>query len=55
MEEHAEDLPVLIAQAGPLDGQRWTVEKDILLGRDPTCDITLSDADPLNCFASLSP
>ena len=37
------DLPVLIAQTGPLNGQRWTLEKDLVVGRDATCDIVISD------------
>lgn len=40
-----QDNPVLIAQTGPLDGQRWTIEKDLLIGRDAKCDIMIITPD----------
>jgi hypothetical protein len=38
-----DDLPVIIGQTGPLNGQRWVVEKSILIGRDADCDIVIPD------------
>jgi hypothetical protein len=38
-----EDLPTLVAQAGPLNGQRWMVKDNTLIGRDETCDIIIPD------------
>lgn len=35
------DYPLLIAQAGPLEGQRWKIESELLLGRDSDCDIVI--------------
>jgi pSer/pThr/pTyr-binding forkhead associated (FHA) protein len=35
--------PVLIAQQGPLEGQRWAVDKSLTIGRDPGCDIVIPD------------
>lgn len=35
--------PVLIAQQGPLEGQRWTIDKGLTIGRDPGCDIVIPD------------
>jgi len=44
MEQHAgAELPVLIAQTGPLNGQRWLLEGELLVGRDPSCSILISD------------
>lgn len=40
-----QDLPVLIAQSGPLEGQRWTIDKDLLIGRDAQCDIMIITPD----------
>jgi hypothetical protein len=38
-----EDLPTLVAQAGPLNGQRWMIKDSTLIGRDDTCDIIIND------------
>jgi len=46
MEEFTEqDLPVLIAQTGPLDGQRWPINKTLVIGRDVNCDIIIITPD----------
>jgi len=44
MEKHDEH-PVLIAQSGPLDGERWAILDSIVIGRDPTCDVVVMTAD----------
>jgi hypothetical protein len=41
MDKNNEDTPVLVGQAGPLNGQRWMVRDDIVLGRDMECDIII--------------
>ncbi len=41
MAPSSNDLPILIAQTGPLNGQRWTIESTLLIGREPGCDITI--------------
>ncbi len=38
-----EDYPILIAQEGPLKGERWTLDHTLVLGRDATCDLTIPD------------
>ena len=38
-----EDLPTLVAQAGPLNGQRWMIKDSTLIGRDDSCDIIIPD------------
>lgn len=38
-----EDLPTLVAQAGPLIGQRWMIKENTLIGRDESCDIIIPD------------
>ncbi|MGD2027119.1 MAG: FHA domain-containing protein [Anaerolineales bacterium] len=46
MEEWKEnDLPVLLAQTGPLEGQRWEIDKELLIGRDAACDIVIITPD----------
>lgn len=43
MESAGMELPILIGQTGPLNGQRWLVENSMVVGRDPSCDILISD------------
>ena len=43
MEKYGDEVPFLIAQTGPLNGQRWALQKSLLLGREPDCDIVISD------------
>lgn len=43
--EKQQDLPVLIAQTGPLEGQRWTIDHDLIIGRDAECDIMIITPD----------
>ncbi len=41
MEKSSEEYPVVIAHEGPLDGQRWMIRKNLMIGRDSVCDITI--------------
>ena len=41
MQKLSEDAPLLVAQTGPLDGQRWVIRKKLYVGREPTCDIVI--------------
>ncbi len=43
MDRPGAELPILIAQNGPLNGQRWLLERDMLVGRDPSCDLIIND------------
>lgn len=43
MEEMFPEFPILIAQKGPLLGQRWNIKTEINVGRDPDCDIVVPD------------
>ena len=43
MERDSEEVALLVAQAGPLNGQRWALRKDILVGRVASCDIVIHD------------
>jgi pSer/pThr/pTyr-binding forkhead associated (FHA) protein len=38
-----DDVPILIAQSGPLNGQRWNIETSITIGRDEQCEIVIND------------
>ncbi len=39
----SEDFPWLIAQAGPLNGQRWLIKGDIMIGRDDSCNVIIQN------------
>jgi len=41
MTENNKEYPLLIAQTGPLEGQRWQIKSTLLLGRDADCDIVI--------------
>ncbi len=38
-----EDFPLLIAQTGPLNGQRWIIKGDVIVGRDDTCNVVIQN------------
>ncbi len=38
-----EDYPLLIAQAGPLNGQRWILKEDVIVGRDDSCNVIIQN------------
>ncbi len=37
------DLPVIIGQAGPLNGDRWLINDAVTIGRDETCGVVVPD------------
>jgi len=41
MTENNQEYPLLIAQTGPLEGQRWKIKAPLTLGRDRDCDIVI--------------
>ena len=49
------ELPILIAQTGPMNGQRWLIEHDLVVGRDASCDIIISDRQVSRFHARFSP
>ncbi len=50
-----EDIPILIAQTGPLNGKRWSIRKTVLLGRDQDCDIIIPSRQVSRNHARISP
>jgi DNA-binding response OmpR family regulator len=43
--EHSEEQPLLIAQKGPLDGERWVIKDHMVIGRDPDADVVVLTPD----------
>lgn len=54
MEELIPEFPILIAQAGPLLGQRWGIDRETHIGRDPECEIMIPDRQVSRVHAKLS-
>jgi len=54
MEEFFSDFPIIIAQAGPLSGQRWSINKEIRIGRDPECEVMIPDRQVSRVHAQLN-
>jgi DNA-binding winged helix-turn-helix (wHTH) protein len=55
MKKTQEDYPLLIAQDGPLKGQRWQLSQPLVLGRESTCDVVVVDRQISRFHARLSP
>lgn len=55
MKQVKEDFPLFIAQEGPLKGQRWQLNQTIVLGRESTCDVIISDRQISRFHARLTP
>ena len=48
------DLPVLIGQTGPLNGEIWGIRDTILIGRDSSCDVVVPDRQVSRFHARLT-
>jgi len=55
MEFSFEDQPMLVAQEGPLQDQRWPLAQTIVMGRDSTCDIVIPDRQVSRYHARITP
>jgi hypothetical protein len=50
-----DEAPLLVAQTGPLKGQRWTLSKPLVIGREPTCDVVVPDRMVSRFHARITP
>jgi DNA-binding winged helix-turn-helix (wHTH) protein len=55
MNKIQEEYPLLVAQEGPLKGQRWQVSQTIVLGREASCDVVVADRQISRYHARLTP
>jgi len=55
MNKLQEEYPLLVAQEGPLKGQRWPVSQTIVLGRESSCDVVVADRQISRFHARLTP
>lgn len=53
--DHDEEYPLLVAQEGPLKGQRWALSHTLMLGRDASCEIVVQDRQVSRFHARLTP
>jgi hypothetical protein len=51
----SDELPTLIAQEGPLLGQRWMLKDATVVGREPDCDIIIPDRQVSRFHARFTP
>jgi len=54
MEGNMTGHPVLVGQAGPLNGEQWIIENALTIGREPSCDIVITDRQISRYHARLS-
>ena len=43
IERNNDEVAMLLAQGGPLNGQRWALRKTCVMGRDGSCNIIIGD------------
>ena len=55
MDFSLEEYPMLVAQEGPLNDQRWPLTRTVVLGRDSTCDIVIPDRQVSRYHARITP
>jgi hypothetical protein len=55
MVRKSDELPTLVAQTGPLNGQRWFVNNEILIGREESCQIVIPSRQVSRYHARISP
>jgi DNA-binding winged helix-turn-helix (wHTH) protein len=55
MNKIQEEYPLLVAQEGPLKGQRWQVSQTLVLGREASCDVVVADRQISRYHARLTP
>lgn len=53
--EDEEEYPILVAQDGPLKGQRWALSRTLMVGRDSTCEIHVQDRRVSRFHARITP
>lgn len=51
----AQEIPMLVAQAGPLQGQHIALEHPLVFGRDAGCDILIADRQISRYHARITP
>lgn len=50
-----DDFPVLVAQSGLLNGQRWMLNRAVIIGRDSSCEVIIADRQISRFHARIMP
>jgi len=53
MNQTNQNIPILFAHDGPLNGNNWVIKKELVIGRDVNCDINISDRQVSRFHAKL--
>jgi hypothetical protein len=48
------EYPVIVALQGPLEGKKWDIKDDLVIGREPNCDISINDRQVSRSHARIS-
>jgi DNA-binding winged helix-turn-helix (wHTH) protein len=51
----SKEYPMLVADEGPLKGQRWAVSRPLVLGREASCDVVIPDRQVSRFHARVTP
>lgn len=54
MKKGKSDLPLLIGQIGPLNGQKWVISDELIIGRGLDCHIIITDRQVSRFHAQLT-
>jgi DNA-binding winged helix-turn-helix (wHTH) protein len=49
------EYPMLVADEGPLKGQRWAISRPLVMGREPGCDVVIPDRQVSRYHARITP
>jgi DNA-binding winged helix-turn-helix (wHTH) protein len=49
------DYPILVAINGPLKGDRWSLDRPLVMGRESSCDVVIPDRQVSRYHARLTP
>ncbi len=53
--DREKEFPLLIGQTGPLNGQRWVIDRTLTIGRDARCEVVIPDRQVSRYHARLAP
>ena len=54
MKNYKDEASLLLAQAGPLNGKQWLLGRNLLIGRETSCDIVITDRQVSRHHARIS-
>ena len=55
MERNGDELPMLVAQDGPLNGKRWVLRSSLIIGRESSCDVVIPERQVSRRHARVTP